>query len=353
MGLKPNRLKKGDTVALVTLSAGSLYEADNVVELGRKRLANFGLKLKVMPHAQEHHQFIFDHPEIRAADLKAAFLDNEVQAILCTIGGSDTYRLAPFLLDDPEFVTAVQQHPKVFMGFSDTTLNHLVFHKLGLNTFYGPSFLNDFADIGTEMLPFSIENFEHFFKAEPYELKSSPIWYDERQDFSESSWDVSRMPHREKKGYESLYGQGFYTGQLLGGCIESLFDLLTGNSYADEPAINEQYQLWPNDWVDKVIFLEPSQENPTPHTLSIYLHRLAQTGMFDQATALIIGKTQNNAYYNEYKKIYKQLAKRHNLPVLYNINFGHGFPRLSIPYGINVKVDMGQAKIWLQESPWQ
>ena len=81
--------------------------------------------------------------DVRANDLKQAFLDDGVAGIICAIGGDDTYRLLSYLMDDKEFIDAVKNHPKLFTGFSDTTINHLMFYKIGLQTYYGPNFICD------------------------------------------------------------------------------------------------------------------------------------------------------------------------------------------------------------------
>ena len=78
--------------------------------------------------------------------------------ILCANGGDDTFRLLPYLFDHDELREAVSQ--KVFLGFSDTTINHFMLHKVGLNTFYGQSFLADVCELGPEMLPYSRRYFE-------------------------------------------------------------------------------------------------------------------------------------------------------------------------------------------------
>ncbi|SUP58850.1 Uncharacterised protein [Weissella viridescens] len=48
--------------------------------------------------------------------------------------------------------------------------------------------MNDFAYLGPEMLPFARDNFAHFFVPEAYQLVSSPVWFDERQDFQLIAW---------------------------------------------------------------------------------------------------------------------------------------------------------------------
>lgn len=82
-------------VAVVSLSAGVLGEsfAKHELDIGAKRLADYGLNVRFMPHALAGIEHIKNHPEDRAADLLAAFRDPEIDMILCAIGGDDTYRL--------------------------------------------------------------------------------------------------------------------------------------------------------------------------------------------------------------------------------------------------------------------
>ena len=40
----------------------------------------------------------------------------------------------------------VVNKPKIFIGFSDSTNNHLMFNKLGLVTYYGLNFLSDICE---------------------------------------------------------------------------------------------------------------------------------------------------------------------------------------------------------------
>ena len=77
-------------VAVVSLSAGVLGEsfAKHELDIGAKRLADYGLNVRFMPHALAGIEHIKNHPEDRAADLLAAFRDPEIDMILCAIGGT-------------------------------------------------------------------------------------------------------------------------------------------------------------------------------------------------------------------------------------------------------------------------
>lgn len=126
------KLRKGDKVAIVSLSSGMLGEdfCSHNIEIGVKRLEEYGLKPVFMPNALKGIEYLQAHPQARAKDLKDAFLDDSIAGIICAIGGDDTYRLLPYLMEDAEFIQAVEKHPKLFTGFSDTTVNHLMFINL-------------------------------------------------------------------------------------------------------------------------------------------------------------------------------------------------------------------------------
>ena len=130
-------MSKIKTVCIVSLSAGILGErfVKHELDLGLKRLEAYGLNVKFSSHALMGTDYLSRHPEARAADFCEAFRDPEVDLIMTAIGGDDTYRLLPYLFDNGELAAAVKGNEKPFLGFSDTTTNHLMLHKLGLPSF--------------------------------------------------------------------------------------------------------------------------------------------------------------------------------------------------------------------------
>ena len=190
------KLRKGDKVAIVSLSSGMLGEefCSHNIEIGVKRLKEYGLEPVFMPNALKGIEYLQVHPQARAKDLKDAFQDNSIAGIICAIGGGDTYRLLPYLMEDEEFIKAVEEHPKLFTGFSDTTINHLMFYKLGLSTYYGPNFICDLGEIADEMLPYTKRAFESYLEGnESDEIISSDTWYEEREDFSRTAIGTEKL----------------------------------------------------------------------------------------------------------------------------------------------------------------
>lgn len=347
---RPRKLRKGDKVAIVSLSSGMLGEnfCSHNLEIGTRRLREYGLEPLFMENTLKGITYLKEHPEARAADLKQAFTDDSVAGILCAIGGDDTYRLLPYLMEDKAFVRAVKNHPKLFAGFSDTTINHLMFYKLGLSTFYGPNFICDLGEIAENMLPYSRTAFESYLEGNPYrEIRPSGIWYEERTDFSRAAMGTERTAHRETRGYERLQGPGVFSGTLLGGCLESIYDILSGTRYADEKAVCEKYGIFPEReaWKGKVLFIETCEEKPVPSLVEKELEALKEKGVFEVINGVIVGKPQDETYYEEYKEVLRKVIDNQRLPIVYNINFGHAVPRCALQYGAMVRVDAGEQKI--------
>ena len=355
---KPNALKKGDKVAIVSLSSGILGEdfCSHQLELGKKRLMTLGLVPVFMRNSLKGIDYLKQHPEARAQDLKDAFRNPAIKGIICAIGGDDTYRLLPFLLEDKEFIQNVQANPKLFTGFSDTTINHLMFYQLGMVSFYGPNFINDVAELADDLLPYTKTTLQSYLEGhELHEILSSKFWYEERTDFSQTAVGTERIQHLEKKGYEVLQGSGSFSGPLLGGCLESFYDLLAGERYPDEVDISQKYHLFPSveQWEGKILFLETSEEKPSPEELEKELMTLKQTGIFSVINGILVGKPQDEVYYEEYKKIYKKVVSDDTMPILYNVNFGHAYPHCALPYGIHTTVNLTEKTISFNESYFQ
>lgn len=329
------------TVGIVSLSSGIIGEEfiQFEVEIGLRRLREYGLKVKFMPNALKGIDYIREHPEKRAEDLLQAFRDPEIDMILCAIGGDDTFRLLPYLFDHDELREAVSQ--KVFLGFSDTTINHFMLHKVGLNTFYGQSFLVDVCELGPEMLPYSRRYFEELISTGGIrEIVPSDIWYGERERFTPDQVGKELTSHPDR-GFELLQGPAVFSGKILGGCIDSMYDFFNGELYADMPLLCEKYGLFPalEDWRGRILLLESSEEKMPPEKYRRALEYFKEKGVFDVVSGVLVGKPMDETYVEEYKRHLIDVIGNPQLPVVCNINIGHAEPRCIIPFGVEAVVD--------------
>ena len=340
--IRPNALKKGDKIALVSLSWGGLGDEAFIhkFEIAKDRLENdFGLEVVVMPHALKGTDFVYNNPELRAKDLMDAFLDKEIKGIFCAIGGTDTIRLLPYIDYD-----IIKNNPKIFMGYSDSTVNHFMMNKAGLVSFYGPTVMCEFGEY-VEMFDYTVQAVNNIlFGIKPnLKIESSPVWSNDFTPWSKENINIKKKLIKEEHGYELLQGKGVVTGPLLGGCID-VFALMIGT------------EIWPNlnEWEGKILLLETSEEQMEPSLLINYLRNLAAQGILNLVKGIVVGKPQSEKYYEEYKEAYLKVTKEYklsDLPIIYNVNIGHAFPTGILPLGTDVTIDFDNKEIYLTETP--
>ena len=329
------------TIGIVSLSRGILGEdfMKHEVESGLRRLHDMGLEVKFMPNSMKGVEFIEAHPGKRAEDLLEALRDPEIDMILCAIGGDDTYRLAPYLFDNNELAKAACD--KVFLGFSDTTLNHFMLHKAGMKSFYGQAFLPDICELSSDMLPYTRKYFEELITTGTIkEITPADIWYEQRESFGTDQIGVA-LPQHENHGFELLQGSSRFSGKILGGCIDSMYDMFDGEQYQDMPVICEKYHLFPDaeDWRGRIILLESSEEKMPPEKYRKALEYLKERGVFGAVSGVLVGKPMDGAFEEEYKELLVKVIDDPQLPVLCNINIGHALPHCIMPFGVDAAVD--------------
>lgn len=341
--IKPKHLKHGDKVAIVSLSWGGLGDEEYLhkYHIAKKRLEeDFGLEVIAMPHALKGSSFVAEHPELRARDLMEAFQDPDIKGIFSAIGGDDTIRILPYV--DFE---VIRKNPKIFLGYSDTTANHFMMYKAGLVSFYGPSVMAEFGEY-TKMLDYTRRAVEDllFGTKVPYELLPSPVWSDDYIPWMEENMEKQVSLKEDLKGYEVIAGKGCVKGHLLGGCLD-VFMMILGTS------------IWPslNQWQNAILFIETSEDKPSPDFVKWTFRNLAAQGILSAIKGILVGKPKDETYYEEYKDAILQVVckeeKLFDLPVFYNVNFGHAKPIGILPYGIQTELDCDRKSITYLESP--
>jgi len=343
--IKPRHLSPGDRAAVVSLSSGLLGEPKCIHKfyLAKERLArDFGVELVAMPNALRGIDWLYAHPEARAADLMDAFRDPSIRAVFCAIGGDDTIRLLPYVDFD-----VLRENPKIFTGFSDTTTNHFMMYKAGLMSYYGASLMGTFAEY-VRINDYSLDMLRRtLFNPQPtLEIPSAPYWYDDEDEkiwWKEENMQRLKPYHPEEIGYELVQGGGIVEGPLLGGCID-VFPEIIGTS------------LWPSldEWRGKLLFLETSEEDMPCDYLSWYLRNLQAQGILDVIVGILVGKPARRSKYEPYKEVFRKVvgfeAGHPELPILCNVNFGHAEPICVLPIGAMCRLDADKKTITLLES---
>jgi len=339
--IKPKLLRQGDTVATISLSWGGAGELLNRYEVGKKQLEEiFGLNVIETKNALKSADYISKNPQARADDLMEAFSNKSIKAIISNIGGEDSIRTLPFT-----DISVIRKNPKIFLGFSDTTITHFACYKAGLTSFYGTSLLVGFAENGG-MHQYQIDDIKRTL------FSSSPIgqifpnqdgWTSERLEWFDKSLQNTKRKLTKSSGWNFLQGSKKVQGQLVGGCIDVL-EFLKGTDY----------WLDKSDWANKILFLETSEEMMPPTTFRRILRNYAAQGVFEKIDGLILSRPYNNQFVDDYNNIILQVVRdeqgNDQLPIITEMDFGHICPTFTLPYGVLAEIDSEQQKFSILES---
>jgi muramoyltetrapeptide carboxypeptidase len=328
-------VRPGDTVAVVSPSFGAVGRWPHRVQRATGYLASLGLKVRLMPNAARSEGWASAPPEARVEDLHQAFEDDEVSVVLAGIGGKTSNQLVPLLDYD-----LIRAHPKVFQGFSDITVLHWALAKhAGLSTFYGPALVPELGEF-PQVLPHTDRYLRAaWFGDEAITYEPSESWTDELLDW-DTKTDLTRPRELQKSEGWITIREGAASGPLLGGCLETICWHLKGSAA----------------WLDPtgaVVFLEMSEEAPSPGHVDGYLTDLEQLGVFDAAAALVFARPYDYTPEGT-KALWDVVARRteaSGLPVLANVETGHADPMITLPLGAPAGLDATHKSLRLLEPP--
>ena len=128
--ITPAPLQEGDLIAIVS-PAGAVKP--ELVENAAEVLRAQGWRVRIYPHALGKWNTFSAPAADRLADLKAAILDPEVKAILCSRGGYG----AVHLLDQLDTLP-LRDNPKWIIGYSDISALHALMHRHNIASIHAP-----------------------------------------------------------------------------------------------------------------------------------------------------------------------------------------------------------------------
>jgi muramoyltetrapeptide carboxypeptidase LdcA involved in peptidoglycan recycling len=341
---KPPRLAPGDRIAAVSLSSGAAGRYPHRYQAGKRQLEQaFGVEVVATRHALREPEWLHRNPRARADDLMEAFADPAIQGIVSIIGGDDSIRLLPWV--DLE---VIRSHPKVFLGYSDTTVTHWNCFRAGLVSFYGPAVMAGFGE-NAGLFPYMADSVRRtLFRTEPVGVvePNRDGWTVEHLD-----WAVPEHQHRPRRReppvpWRFLQGSGRVQGHLLGGCLE-VMEFLRGTEGWPEPAA----------WDGAILFLETSEEAPPPTVVARALRSYAAMGVLQRIAGILMGRpgggvpvAEFDAYDDAVLGVVAEEQGLIHLPIVTRMDFGHTDPMFVLPYGVRAEIDCDARRFAILES---
>lgn len=303
MPQKPRALRPGDLIEIV--SPASVIQPEKI-ERAVKLLEAQGYRIRIAPHVFDDAGYLAGSDEDRAADLMNAFRDPEVAAVYCSRGGYGCGRLMPLLDFD-----LMANSGKMLIGFSDVSVMHLALNRRGAVSIHAPMAIT----LGSDREPWVIESFLATLRGD------NPI-------------PEAATPATTVNG-------GTAEGIATGGCL----CLLTDSIGTPEPLETE----------GRILFVEDVDENP--HRVDAMLTHLLNSGLAAQAEGIVVGEMTGTDERSDptiggkgWRDIVRDRLAPLGKPLVIDFPFGHMKTMLSMPFGVQVRLDADAGTVTYLES---
>jgi muramoyltetrapeptide carboxypeptidase LdcA involved in peptidoglycan recycling len=340
--LRPAKAAPGDRVAVLSPSFAAPAAGPEVHEQAMRRLEEVtGLVPVEYPTTRRLNASAVD----RAADLDAAFGDDEIRAVLATLGGDDQLTVIPHL--DPDLV---RRDPKPFLGYSDNTnlLSWLWCH--GVAAFHGGSTQVHLGSgpgvdaIHAASLRAALLTGGRLEITEP----------GESEDFGRR-WDdpAALTEYGDREPTEPWTWAGparRVSGPTWGGCIEVIQWILTAGRFPDDPGVLD----------GGVLLLEASEDLIPASEFGHILRALGERGLVAAVDGVVVSRPPASTHEHRpsaedraaqraaQRDVALDTVQRYNpeAVVVVGVPFGHTRPHWVLPYGGTMTVDGVERRLW-------
>lgn len=253
---------------------------ENTEKLDKTKLflEKFGIKTKIYPGVFENFRYMAGDDNIRLNDLHSAYLDKEIDTIICARGGYGSIRL----LDKIDY-DIIRNNPKKLVGSSDiTALLIAIYKKTGQINYHAKMALNGISEMdNSEFLSYkkAVEN------------------------------NVYNSPFSSTKGI--LWGGNLAT-------IVSMFGAPDENYIPDE---------------DLILFIEDINE-PDYKIDRMFTQILRNTSLKNKIKGVIFGEFIGAG--EHLNDILKEFADILNVPYAFDPDITHGKNNTVVPFGIKI-----------------
>lgn len=332
--LIPKKINKNDKVAFISLSGGRAGDSDMRprYELAKARFEKeYEVKVVETPNALKGSEFLYEHPELRWADLEWALTNPEIKAVICNMGGDDSYRVLKYV-----DTKVIHDNPKILMGYSDINTWMAVYAKAGVRAYYGPNVLTPigqpvkFDEYSKESIRKTLFSDEVIGEIKPPKEYTKIEWND-NIDPDEIKWE-------RNDGYSVVQGSGTISGPV--------FVMMPG----------PMNQIMGTEYYPTAEFLEGAVlaiEHGQPYGNAVAgLHNLrafAASGVLDKAAAVITGRLDDSSRMY-LRKVINEEVHREDMVILENVDFVHHTPMTVLPMGAMCEIDCERKTFSILES---
>jgi len=275
-------------------------------------LKSKGLEIVEHPQVRKVYGHTAGTIQERVSALEDFLKDDRIEILMAYWGGANTNQILPYLNYD-----LFKKYPKPIIGFSDTTALLLAVNKLaGIKTYMGPAGV-------TFDKPDPFEYSFKYFKKILIDNESEIIIKDSKNFADDLYFLREDSDHRilQSNDGRKIFKHGKARGQIVAGNLQTLLVLMGTKYYPDLKG--------------KILFIE-EDESSSVSMIHRFLTQLSQSINLNELKAILIGRFASQSGFNEKdseEQIYEDVFKDVNIPIVYNLDFGHTDPLFTIPIG--------------------
>jgi len=273
--LKPHKLNRGDTIGIFTPSSPAYKANEELFTNGIKNIVKLGFNVKLgfLTEKRSSQGYRSGTPKDRAEEFMELIRDDNVKALISTIGGMNSNSMIPFL----DF-NLIREKRKIICGYSDVTSLHLSILKYsGLKTLYGPAIMTWFGEHpnGIEesinsFLDAATDNLNQVREIHPF-----PRWSNHFRDWSNGDWKNIPRKWNKNEGWKVL-NEGVVEGEIV---VANLNTLMSSAGTGYFPDVE-----------GKVLLIEEMAASWSKEERGF--RQLQLMGVFDKISGLIMGKPE-------------------------------------------------------------
>ena len=254
----------------------------------------------------------------RAAELSAMLCDPTIRCVVPPWGGETAIDLVDLL----DWHALMQAEPTWLVGYSDlSTILVPITTRLGWATLHGDNLADTPYEAPAGLLPW----LDIASGPGPHVQHDSGLvagWWRFEEDARATEWRRAGDGRWSLHGAETLHA----SGRLIGGCVETLCNL-AGTPYGDVGAFGAAH---PDDGL--IVYLEAAGDEAA--TICRNLHGLRLAGWFQQANAILVGRTNapDNPKFTQREAVLDALG-RLDIPIVFDLEIGHVPPHMPLVNG--------------------
>jgi muramoyltetrapeptide carboxypeptidase len=299
--ISPPFLEAGDTIG-ICCPAGAVDAAK--MEAMYRQIRQWGFELKIGKNVGKSYFKFSATDKERLEEVQDLLDDENVKAIFFARGGYGAVRI----IDQLDF-TSFNKKPKWLVGYSDITCFHSHLHTnfqtITLHAHMGSAYIREKQDVpSTQSIYDALTGVPHHYKAKPHSLQRT----------------------------------GQATGQIVGGNLALLSDLVGTKSDLDTNG--------------KILFIEDISEYR--YNIDRMMWQLLRAGKLDELAGLIVGSfndTQDNEipFGITEQEIVHEKVKKFKYPVCFDFPVGHQAQNLALKIGSHYKLIVEKNGVILRE----